>query len=622
MVPDGMGLAVVTAARIFKNGPDGDRLSFEKMPVIGYQSTHSADSTVTDSAAAASAWANGEKYNIGEISCHDDDVNGACDGQQAPTLLDLAKAKGKSTGLVVTLDITHGTPAAFGANVHNRKCEEEIARQYLSRNIDVLLGGGIAKNRSTCMLPYSSDDYLDDLLADYTAAGYTLVRNEDEMKAAVDDGAAKLLGLFKAGGKTQEMFRVNPATTYPEGEPTLPEMTKTALAILEKNRNGFFLVVEGSQIDWANHALDFQGQLAETLAFDQAVETVLEWMNAGYYRRVQTLVVVVADHETGGFAINGPHDSLSEQGGFIEDAWISDRHTGVDTLIWAQGPGSQKFGQALDNDDGIVRYGHGIGQNMLTPGDLSNPNPPQGDLPYAGTLTCTLNWQNFNRRSARNLQVSIGILGEESFADCVQTFVHEELLGMEEPQGWDTQRKTEPIVNLAYGHLRRLAYIGRYNDGWAGQVALAPSIHVGNLFTAAELGLALRFGWNIQEGFSAYPAPPGRGIFQGSHLPKPATASPHGIELIMGARACALVYTVVYDGSILTSDDRSVDRNTIIFAGGFGINYHYYKRFSIRLSLLYNSTVLDEESLPETLPGQDKTSTDNSYGTLVVDFHF
>lgn len=351
MVPDGMGLADVTAARIFKNGPDGDRLAFEKMPVIGYQSTHSADSTVTDSAAAASAWASGEKYNIGEISCHDDDVDGTCDGLQPPTLLDLAKAKGKSTGLVVTLDITHATPAAFGANVHSRKCEEEIARQYLSRTIDVLMGGGIAKNRTTCMLPYSSDDYLDNLLTDYTAAGYTIVMNKDEMNAAVDGGAAKLLGLFKAGGKTQEMFRVHPATTYPEGEPTLPAMTEAALAILEKNSKGFFLIVEGSQIDWANHAQDFQGQLSETLAFNQAVEAVLEWMDADYYRRVQTLVVVAADHDTGGFAINGPHDSLSEQGDVIEDAWTSDRHTGADTLIWATGPGSGKFGRALDNTD-------------------------------------------------------------------------------------------------------------------------------------------------------------------------------------------------------------------------------------------------------------------------------
>jgi hypothetical protein len=325
------------------------------------------------------------------------------------------------------------------------------------------------------------------------------------------------------------------------------------------------------------------------------------------------------------FEIN--NDAIWDRDSNFSNGWSLQYHT-VRYANWEQSEAPEIFKwvgnhfPTLDEGNGIVRYGHGIGQNMLTPGDLSNPDPPEGDLPYAGTLTYTLNWQNFNRRSARNFQISIGLLGEESFADRVQTFVHNELLGMEEPQGWDTQRKTEPIVNLAYGYLRRLVSVGRYNDGWAGQVSLAPSIHLGNLFTAAELGLALRFGWNIQEGFSAYPAPPGRGIFQSSHLPKPSTASPHGVELIMGVRACGLLYTVVYDGSILTSDDRSVDRNTLIFAGGFGINYHYYKRFSIRLSLLYNSTLLDEESLPEPLPGQDRTSTDNSYGTLVIDFHF
>ncbi len=325
------------------------------------------------------------------------------------------------------------------------------------------------------------------------------------------------------------------------------------------------------------------------------------------------------------FEIN--NDAIWDRDSNFTNGWSLQYHT-VRYRNWEQSKAPDMIKwvgnhfPTLDHEDGIVRHGQGIGQNMLTPGDLSNRNPPEEDLPYAGTLTYTLNWQNFNRRSARNFQVNIGILGEASLAEDVQTFVHDDLLGMEKPQGWDTQRKTEPIVNLAYSYLLRLAHVGRYNDGWAGQVSLAPSIHLGNLFTATELGLAIRFGWNIEEGFSAYPAPPGRGIFQSSHLPKPPTASPHGFEFIMGARACGLLYTVVYDGSLITSDDRSVDRETLIFAGGFGINYYYYDRFSIRLSLLYNSSFLDEASLPDPPPGQERTSSDNSYGTLVIDFYF
>ena len=351
MVPDGMGLADVTAARIFEFGPDGGRLSFEKMPVIGYQSTHSANSTVTDSAAAASAWASGAKFNNGEISCHDDNFDGVCDNDPVPTILDLARSKGKSTGLVATSDITHATPAAFGANVHNRKCEEEIARQFLARDIDVLLGGGIAANRSSCMLTPSAGDWLESLLAGYTAAGYTIARTEGEMDAAVGRGSKKLLGLFKEGGKTQELYRIDPIQVYPEDEPTLPEMTEAALNILEKNRKGFFLMVEGSQIDWANHAQDVDGQVAETLAFNEAVETVLDWVNARPFRRFQTLVIVVPDHETAGFAINGPYGALSEQGEVVEDGWTSGGHTAVDVLIWSQGPNSSKLGSALDNTD-------------------------------------------------------------------------------------------------------------------------------------------------------------------------------------------------------------------------------------------------------------------------------
>lgn len=124
-----------------------------------------------------------------------------------------------------------------------------------------------------------------------------------------------------------------------------------ALDILEKDRHGFFLMVEGSQIDWADHANDISGQIAETLGFDEAVHTVMDWINARKIRYFNTLVVVVADHETGGFAIDGPYGTLSEQGDIIQDGWTSGSHSAVDTVIWAQGPGSFDFGRALDNTD-------------------------------------------------------------------------------------------------------------------------------------------------------------------------------------------------------------------------------------------------------------------------------
>jgi alkaline phosphatase len=348
MVPDGMGLSNTTAARIFKNGPNGDRLNFETLTNIGYQSTHSANSTVTDSAAAAASWACGDKFNNGEISCHDDDFDGACDSVPAPTILDIAKAKGMATGLIATSDITHATPASFGANVHNRKCEEEIASQFLAREIDVLLGGGIAANRSSCKLPHSSGDWLNDLLTDYADAGYSVVNTETDMDAAVSGGVEKLLGLFKSGGKTKEMFRIG-GIAYPEEEPTLAEMTAAALDILEEDKDGLFLMVEGSQIDWADHANDVQGQVAETLGFEAAVQVVLDWVNANPMRRLTTQIIVVADHDCGGFAINGPYGSLSEKGDIVDDGWTSGGHTAVDTIVYSQGPLTWKLNKAVDN---------------------------------------------------------------------------------------------------------------------------------------------------------------------------------------------------------------------------------------------------------------------------------
>jgi alkaline phosphatase len=337
MVADGMGLATVTAARLHKFGPGGGRLAFEELPVIGYQSTYAADSIITDSAAAASAWACGRKFANGEICFH------RRDGSYPPSLLEIARSLGKATGLVATSNITHATPAAFGAHVASRHCETEIARQYISTTrVDVLLGGGRRKFEPTEPDACGTEG---DILKEAAASGYALVFSLPELKAALP-AATRVLGLFAAGGLAPENRR-------PEGnhEPRLSEMTAAALLVLEKNAHGFFLLVEGSQIDWAGHKRDLEFMIGETLAFDEAVRTVRNWMAMQPQREAETLLVVLSDHETGGFAVTGPSRRLVKRGEMVEAGWATTDHTGTDTMLWSHGPGSQSLGRALDNTD-------------------------------------------------------------------------------------------------------------------------------------------------------------------------------------------------------------------------------------------------------------------------------
>nr|MBF0223246.1 alkaline phosphatase [Desulfobulbaceae bacterium] len=357
MVPDGMGISNVTAARIFKNGPNGERLALESLKVIGQQSTHAANSTVTDSAAAATAWAIGQKANNGEISCTPTETG---DCSNAPkTVLEIAKAMGKATGLVATSQISHATPAAFGAHAGNRYCGEEIARQYIEdTDVDVVLGGGVYyTNTKTGRCPWGASlpgtgMGQDGIISSAMDNGYTVVGTEDELKDAVKGKDSKVLGLFKGfnDGKTVEMFHVDPTVTYPEEEPTLAEMTEAALDILDDDKDGFFLMVEGSQIDWEDHANSQEGMIAETLGFEAAVETVNSWLKKGHNAK-NTLLIVAPDHDTAGYAINGPYGTLSNQGEIVDGAYISGNHTATDVVIWSQGPGSENLGRALDNTD-------------------------------------------------------------------------------------------------------------------------------------------------------------------------------------------------------------------------------------------------------------------------------
>jgi alkaline phosphatase len=252
---------------------------------------------------------------------------------------------------VATSGVTHATPAAFGAHVPSRHCQNEIARQYIQvTEVDVILGGGREKFTSTRDQADSCGTF-GNFITDAKNSGYEIVSTEQQLEKAVAAGEKKLLGLFTGEGKTPELFRLLPENSYPPNEPTLPQMTEAALEILEKDKEGFFLLVEGSQIDWANHRHNVCYQVSETLAFDSAVQVVLDWLDEEPSRKHTTLLIIAPDHETGGFAILGIEGSNYKPGDVVEDAWTTQGHTASDVVFWSQGPGSQDLGKAIDNTD-------------------------------------------------------------------------------------------------------------------------------------------------------------------------------------------------------------------------------------------------------------------------------
>ncbi len=347
MVPDGMGLADVTATRIRLNGPAGPPLNLETLDHIGYQRTYSQLNTVTDSSAAASTWACGEKFVNNEVCFH-------ADGRpNNPSLLELAKMRGMATGLVATQTITHATPAAFGSHVPARKCENEIARQYVvDTQPDVLLGGG--KTTFSTTTPTSGCPSPGDYITLARSVGYTYADTPAAMWKAARSDTRKLLGLFADKNLTPEYLRT-PATP----EPRLPEMTAVALSILARNRSGFFLMVEGSLVDSGNHAENIDYQFGEIRAFDESVKLVLDWINKDPIRRANTLLIVIPDHETGGFALLGSETPGAGLGPFTP-GWtftlvpgdpkdFEAHHTGGDLVFWSQGPGSEALARPIEN---------------------------------------------------------------------------------------------------------------------------------------------------------------------------------------------------------------------------------------------------------------------------------
>jgi alkaline phosphatase len=309
LIGDGMGLAQVFAGFSANN----DELYIQYANQTGFQKTKSKNKYKTDSAAAGTALACGTKTNNGAIGVDSD-------GNLVPSILEIASENGKATGVVVTCAITHATPAAFVAHTGSRKNTADIAKFFVSDKIDVFIGGGLDD--------FSQRADNDDLIPELQEKGFQVVTKTEELHT-INDG--KLAALLKPGHLEK----------YPERGDILPQSTAKAIDILSKDKDGFFLMVEGSQIDWAGHDMDFTYLVEEMLDFDRAVGAALKFAEKDGH----TLVIITADHETGGLSI---HDANLAEGS-VEGRFSTDNHSTIMVPVFAYGPGAELFTGIYEN---------------------------------------------------------------------------------------------------------------------------------------------------------------------------------------------------------------------------------------------------------------------------------
>ncbi|HSO36513.1 MAG TPA: alkaline phosphatase [Labilithrix sp.] len=287
---DGMGINVMTAARIYASGEAGS-LTMDTLPETGFVRTYSKDSQVTDSAAAMTAYMTGVKVANDVLSMSaDTPYQGA--GSAVKTLLEIAKEEKLGTGVVTTTRVTHATPAATYAHISDRDKEEDIAAQLvpgekgynaaLGDGVDVVLGGG------TKAFAARADGR--NLVGALKAKGYAYADGRAAFDALPRTGA-KVFGLFGPSHMSYELDR------SPAAEPSLAEMSLTAVDVLAKNPRGFFLMVEGGRIDHALHETNAKRALHDTIAFDKAIADVLARLRKDDPQLASTLVIVTADHD-------------------------------------------------------------------------------------------------------------------------------------------------------------------------------------------------------------------------------------------------------------------------------------------------------------------------------------
>ncbi|KMK98282.1 alkaline phosphatase [Aeromonas enteropelogenes] len=413
-IGDGMGPTVLTATRLYKVGEEGN-LEIMKLARSARIKTFSNDAQTTDSAPSMAAYTTGVKMNNEVIAMSSDtkavapgkDVNGnkginnctSDNGKPVPTILELAKAAGKSVGAVTTTELTHATPAATYSHICHRDAAYAIAEQAvpggagfntaLGDGVDVLMGGGA--NHWT---PYNSTSNKGgradgrDLTAELTAQGYHYVTTKDDL-AGVNSG--KVLGLFSAKSHLDyELDRV--AKGAASTQPSLSEMTAKAIDLLSQNSQGYFLMVEGGRIDHALHGTNAKRSLTDAVALDEAVKTAL-----GKVDLKDTLIVVTADHDhtmtINGYSAKGNKvlDLVKNGDGSTQNDVDGKPFT---TLVFGNGPNRADVRPTLTSDqvmadDYLQETGAKLGSETHGGGDVMLFADGAGSSRFKGTLDNT-----------------------------------------------------------------------------------------------------------------------------------------------------------------------------------------------------------------------------------------
>jgi alkaline phosphatase len=328
IIGDGMGFTQVSAAYLHQTLGAGDSIwNMGRFTHYGYSVTNAYDALITDSGAGATALSTGRKTYNGAVGVGPDSL-------PLKTILEKAAYRGRKTGILVTCEVTHATPASYAAHRIDRDLYEDIALDLSQAPLDWLVGGG----RNHFAVRKDRRDLLEEMKVE---RGFEVIhRAEDLLSAASSKTEHPLVALLWDGPAPRISDGRDPGLMAALTTRACRDLDRPTLLSLD---SGFFLMIEGSQIDWGGHANDGQYVLSETLDMDRVVGAALDFAR----RDGNTLVVLTADHETGGLAINdGSRDART-----LDLAFTSKKHTAALVPVMAYGPGAEQMSAMMDNTE-------------------------------------------------------------------------------------------------------------------------------------------------------------------------------------------------------------------------------------------------------------------------------